>query len=145
MEIRSGGEEKIVSLKVVGQVSLRRWYLSKDLKEVRRVSHVAMWRKSTQEEERTKGPKAAMPSIFKGCVFKQGVWLGVGKRESARRWGQKSKKAEGMWLKALSTIWRILTFNLNRMRSHWRNLGRESHDLTWDFQGSLWLLFKNSL
>lgn len=37
--------------------------MSKDLKEVRRVSHVDMRGKSIQEEEITKGPKAAMPCI----------------------------------------------------------------------------------
>lgn len=44
-----GGGEGTVNLKVGARVSLRRWYLNRDLKEVRRVRHMHMGGKRRRE------------------------------------------------------------------------------------------------
>lgn len=68
-----GGEDRIVSLKVVGKVSLRRLYLSKDLKEVRRVSQVGIWGgvggRSIREEKITKRPQGSNAKHVQGSEF----------------------------------------------------------------------------
>lgn len=65
--------------------------MSKNLKEVRTVRHVDMWRKSIQEERITKGPKAAMPSVLKEvssrrCVQATGE---CPRRKNERKSGQR--------------------------------------------------------
>lgn len=119
--------------------------MSKDLKEVR-VSCGCLGEELSGRGNNQR-PQGSNAKRAQGSAFKRGVSVARSGETVRGKWAEMRPEVggEGWYLKALSATGKILDFNLIRMRSHWRDLGRESHDETEAFQGSLWLQWKDKL